>query len=57
MIAYVALPEGESEWSTNWENRYSLEKGEYRIVKDGWFENEDGQQTGTHRMTAEFIIE
>lgn len=57
-IAYAAEAGKSAIWEADFEWRYgALPAGEYRIIKDGFFSNEDGETYATHRMTAEFEVE
>ncbi len=55
-IGYMLKPQGESEWTLDWEWLYgSLENGEYRIIKDIL----DFRETGDYDkyfLAAEFVL-
>lgn len=55
-IAYIVPAQGSSQWSTDWSWLYgSLAEGSYRIIKDVYDNNGDGDSK-TYYLAAEFTI-
>ena len=55
-IAYIVPAKGSSQWSTDWKWLYgSLSDGTYRIIKDVYDYNEDGENKSCY-LTAEFTV-